>query len=572
MKQEHPIEEFAPLFAPIEWSAEDRLLNIPFFTNLDQSVYAPIILLPEPVGALASRSSRAKDDLRYIWLHESLYPRLNPERTPEDTEEAWNEKLRSAQELRAFLEFTREHSLLEVFHDKWARNFYIKWLAQYGDDSIAQMAGGHIVFWGISQVAIKHLEDQRIGLAPLEKSTRYVDYSQRINGQYMYYTDPTLADLGLETEYRRVMDNLFDTYARLIPLMIEWLNKRFPEEKTSVKRAKAFDVLRGLLPASTLSQVAFFGNGQAFEYMINRAARHTLGELRWVAKRSKEELDHIMPAFLRRTEKPETQAYQEYLAGLGSRVKEGMSQYISKEEMTSFLAELKPASVNLVEWNRNGEDDIIAGILYPETHMEWEEVKAQVERMTADEKRTILRKALEGRTARWQKVPRAFENDYMRFDVVINLGAYRDLHRHRMMTQQRQRFSCHLGYDVPPEIVEAGLEQEFRGALDRVGKFFLKIERHDPELAQYATTLAHRMRFMMYLNHRQFFWMGELRTIPEGHPDYRHAMQQAFRQYQEAFPLLAKHCLVNMNEYDFARRGQDDKIKKKEGELKNDLT
>lgn len=568
MKKEHLIEEFAPLFVPIEWSDEDRSLNAPFFTNLDQSVYAPIILLPEPIGALCSRSSRTKDDLRSIWLHESLYPRLNPERSPEDTEETWNEKLQSARDLRAFLEFVRQHSLLDVFHDKWARNFYVKWLAQYGDDSIAQMAGGHLVFWGISQVAIKFLEDQRIGLAPIEKSTRYVDYSQKVNGQYRYYTDQTFEDLWLADEYREVMDRLFDTYSRLIPLMIGWLDRRFPNEKESVKRAKAFDVLRGLLPASTLSQVAFFGNGQAFEYMINRAARHQLGELRWIAKRSKEELDCIMPAFLRRTEKPETRAYQEYLATLRERIRPSIEAHLKEDVMESLIKDLKPSSVELVEYDPEGETKVIAGLLYPETHLSWDEIFAKVQRMNDEEKREVLRHALEGRTARWQKVPRAFENDHMRFEIVINLGAYRDLHRHRMMTQQRQRFSCHLGYDVPEEIIEAQLEQDFRAALDPVEELFRKIERRDPELAQYATTLAHRIRFMMYLSHRQFFWMSELRTIPEGHPDYRHAMQEAFRQYRGAFPLLAEHCLVNMQEYDFARRGQEDRIERKEDELK----
>jgi thymidylate synthase ThyX len=121
------------------------------------------------------------------------------------------------------------------------------------------MAGMHLGFSGISQVAIKHLEDQRIGLAPIEKSTRYVNYSEKVNGQYRYYTDPTLDDMGLTEEYRAAMDGLFETYTRLIPRLSAWLSDRFPEEKASVVEKKAFDTLRGLLPTSTLSQVASSG-------------------------------------------------------------------------------------------------------------------------------------------------------------------------------------------------------------------------------------------------------------------------------------------------------------------------
>src|SRR5947208_12059388 len=95
------------------------------------------------------------------------------------------------------------------------------------------------------------------------------------------------------------MDSLFNTYTALLPSLQEWLRKNF-DEKDSILEKKAFDTLRGLLPMATLGQVAFRGNAQAFEYVINRTTRHALGELRWLSEETKRELDQEIPSLLLR--------------------------------------------------------------------------------------------------------------------------------------------------------------------------------------------------------------------------------------------------------------------------------
>lgn len=559
------VDSFAPLFKADEYSERDRWHLAPFFTNLDQSVYVPLLLSPELIGALSSRASRAAEDLRHIYLHEFVYPFVDPVRDGKDTDESFAEKVRYGENLKNLIEFLQGHSLLDLFSNPRARSFYIKWLAEYGDDSIAQMAGTHLVYGGLSQPAIKHCEDQRIGLAPIEKSTRYVNYGEKLNGRYRYYTDPTLEDLGLKEEYEAVMDDLFDTYARLLPKLISSLGARFPEEKPSVVEKKAFDTLRGLLPTSTLSQVAFFGNGQSFEHLINRSAKHELGEIRWLAQRAYEELDKVTPAFLRRIEKETTQQYQEYLATKGARVAP-LARQTMAEGMISSSG--KP-EVRLVEYDPEGEAKVITGILFaaPGNHASWEEILRRVQQMPGEEKRRVLAKYLEGRSARWQRVGRAFENVYLRFEIVMNIGAWRDLHRHRMLTQMRQSFSPHHSYDVPSEVTETGLGREFRDAIGRAEDLWAKVNAREPALAEYCVALAHRLRFMQWQNLRSCFWTTELRTIPEGHPDYRHVEQEKFRLIQKVYPLIAEHMLVNVGEYDFARRGQEDRIQKKLSEL-----
>src|SRR5438552_5058499 len=165
----------------------------------------------------------------------------------------------------------------------------------------------------MSQVAMKFVEDQRVGLEPIEKSTRYVNFGSKVGGRYLYYIPkPDLERLRLVPEYKTTMDALFETYVSLLPRLQDWLRKNF-NEKESILEKKAFDTLRGLLPMSTLGQVAFRGNAQAFEYLINRAARHPLGELRWFAQEIKGELDKEIPSLLLRVADEKSKDYQTYL-------------------------------------------------------------------------------------------------------------------------------------------------------------------------------------------------------------------------------------------------------------------
>jgi thymidylate synthase ThyX len=160
---------------------------------------------------------------------------------------------------------------------------------------------------------MKFIEDQRVGLEPIEKSTRYVNFGSKAGGRYLYYIPrPDLERHGLLGEYTATMDRLFDTYVALLPLLQDWLRKNF-DEKDTILEKKAFDTLRGLLPMATVGQVAFRGNAQAFEYLINRTARHPLGELRWFSQEIKRELDKEIPSLLLRVTDEKSSDYQNYL-------------------------------------------------------------------------------------------------------------------------------------------------------------------------------------------------------------------------------------------------------------------
>ncbi|MBU4274689.1 FAD-dependent thymidylate synthase [Patescibacteria group bacterium] len=544
------IEKFAPLFDKPNLSDQERYSIEPFFTNIDQSVFAVTFIPPEVIGALCARTSRAKDDLRAIFLNEFIKPFLE-------------EKSEYGESLRALIDFLHQHPLEVVFSNPKGREFYIKWLSQFGDDSIAQMAGTHLIYAGISQLAIKHLEDMRLGIAPIEKSTRFVDYSAKVNGQYLYYADPTLEGMGLMKEYREVMDNLFDNYTLVNNKYFEHLKQKYPGEKELVLKTKAFDVARKLLPVSTLSSVSFFGNGQAFEYAITRSLDNKLGEIRWMGQRALDELNKIMPAFLRRIESQDSEDYRKYISERSDRVNKVLTE-------VNWPKETIPSQTNvkLLDYDGDAENKIIAGLIYLEAQEPFSRVLGRVRRLSAEDKEKILQEVLKDRKQRYYKIPRAFENAYLRFEITMNIGAWRDLHRHRIHTQYRQRFSPYNGFDTPPELKEIGLENEFKSAIEKTEELYEKVRNKDQDIAQYCCALAHKLRFIQYQNLRSFFWEAELRTIPQGHPDYRKIEHDKIKLIQKIYPLISKYLLVDMQEYDFARRGTVEQIQKKEGELK----
>src|SRR5215470_12158272 len=194
------LQAYRPDFSPAQWTSEDRYYLDAFSTNPDGIITVLRNLPPEITGALCSRASRASASLLEVLLREYIYPIVH------------GDDRVLARELEETIQFLREHGFKKILNNQRAQAFYSKWLSQYRDDSIAQITGAHVVVWGISQVAMKFIEDQRVGLEPIEKSTRYVNFGAKIGGRYLYYIPkPDLVQHGLLNEYTAAMDHLFET-------------------------------------------------------------------------------------------------------------------------------------------------------------------------------------------------------------------------------------------------------------------------------------------------------------------------------------------------------------------------
>src|SRR5690349_18500522 len=216
-----------------EFSSKERALLGPYFTNLDRNVFA-LRNLPEVVkGALFSRYSRSSKSVRRIFLEEFLN---NPD-------------------LDLPAAGTAVEGEDDVVAAEKAEQFYERVLVGYGDDSIAELGGAHLALEGISALAAKEIEDSRIGLSPLEKSTRYVFFDRQVEGRYEYVRPDGIMRSPLAEIYVRAMDACFTAYSEAIAPLTEQLTNQFPPQDgvserahRAAIRAKAADVLRSLLP------------------------------------------------------------------------------------------------------------------------------------------------------------------------------------------------------------------------------------------------------------------------------------------------------------------------------------
>lgn len=422
---------------------------------------------------------------------------------------------------------------------------YAKVFGDYGDDSVAQLGGAHVALEGISNVATKRVEWGRLA-AYLEQSTRYIAYDQRVEGRYRYHREASIMASRHAARYEEVLDHLFDTYATLLGPLTEWVRGRFPhEEGTSERawraatRAKALDLLRGLLPAATEANVGMFASGQAYEALLLRLAADPLVEMRELGDRLLRELRQVIPSFVARVDRPDRgHVWRDYLAAI--------------RDDTRLLAERhvvdtpRPSDepVALVDWwprdPVDAEVSLVVGTLLPHVTLPEGQLAEQVRTWPVEQRAEVLRAAVGERVNRRHRPGRAFERVVYRFDVLGDYGGFRDLQRHRMCTIDWQRLTTVHGYDTPPELADSGLDGPWHAAIGRAQALHDDIAVDLPEAAQYVVPFAFRIRYSVQINARAAMQMLELRSTPQGHPQYRRIVQAMHR----AIADVAGHTAV----------------------------
>ena len=528
-----------------EFSDEEKRLLQPFVSNLDKPVFV-LKNLPEVVkGALFSRYSRAPRSLRRVLLDEFM---LSPELG-----------------LKEILQSPPKES--GMIHTKKAEEFYDRVLVGFGDDSIAELAGTHLAVEDVSIIATKVIEDSRIGLSPLEKSTRYVYFDKKRDEKWLYKREKTLMESEFADLYQETCDLCFQTYADLIPKISSFVMEREPkDEKTSERaykssvRAKTCDILRGLLPASTLTNMGMFGNGRAFEYLLTKMCANDLAEMKELAAMMEGELHTAIPSFVKRASNKYGTSMQEYFKATRKQM-EGIAQ--------NYQGSSGGEEVVLVDYDKDAEKKIVMTALYPYLGKPMEEVRKIGDGMSDAERDTVIKAYINERGNRRHKPGRAFEHCHYTFDVCANYGCYRDMHRHRVLTQQRQLLTPYLGYKMPKEITEAGYEKEFRDAMDTAKNAYEQIAGKIRKEAQYVVPLAYNIRWYMSFSLREAYHMLELRSSRQGHCDYREIAQQMFRGIEKVHPSLAAGMkFMDMKEYAFERLEAERKIDKRMADIK----
>ncbi len=504
----------APLTTDCFTPDETRALA-PYFSNTDGPVFA-LINLPETVkGALFARYSRSAKSLRRLFLDEFLAD-VRPDHPPRGGRREAG---------------SREAGSGEGTGTSRADKLYAKVLNEYGDDSVAQLGGAHLACEGVSNLLTKVLEWGRL-MAYLEQSTRYVPYTDRLNGRWKYHVPAELEGSPLRDTFVRTLDGAFDTYARWIPALEAHFRAKYPKAPgdsdgvyRSVIRAKALDTLRGLLPAATISNVGLFGTGQAFEALLLRMFAHPLTEVRAHADLMLAELRQVIPAFMARVDQPNRGGrWIEYLAH---------TRRDFDAAARGLLANLPAAAseeVTLTDFDPDGELKVVAAALYAHSALPDAQLLALARRLSIDDRAAFLKAYVGERGNRRHKPGRAFERTSYRFDVLTDYGAFRDLQRHRMLTLEWQPLSTRHGYTEPAAIEEAGAQREWRTVMSQSAELYDALTANGlREAAPYAAVMAYRVRFYMEMNAREAMHVIELRTAPQGHPAYRRVCQLMHR-------------------------------------------
>ncbi len=524
---------------PDEFTEEEKRILEPYFTNIDKPIFAFTSRGPEEVVAvLFSKYSRSTQSVRRNFLA-----------LVNDPESGFEEILDA-------IGIGGEKGFAAALNK--ARDFFQRILVGYGDDSVGELGMAHVACEDVSNIATKRLESARL-TSPLEKSTRYVFYDKT-----KFLREPRIMASEFAEEYVEVNELLLGTYAEQIEPMTDFVRKQWPIDESELfggkkyselsdeaererarrayeasVKAKALDVLRYYMPASTLTNVGITANGRAFECLISKLLSDELEEVRNIGKMMQEELSKVIPSLVKRA-KP-----SDYYAS----TRKGMFA-VADSTFSSSAAE-KVNTVTLIGYDKDAEEKVVAASIYGFCNLPMRQIREIVSRMSSEERLKVIDEYMGKRTNRREKPMRAAEATYYTFDILSDYGAYRDLQRHRMLTQLAQPLTIENGYDVPPEIEEAGFAEQFRKCMKSAEDFYKKIYQKFPHEAQYVVPFAYKIRYLFVMNLREAFHITELRSVPQGHASYRRVAQEMFRQIKKVHPVFADYMrYVNLEERD----------------------
>ncbi|MGO9498627.1 MAG: FAD-dependent thymidylate synthase [Solirubrobacteraceae bacterium] len=497
---EYPVESFT--------EAERERLR-PHFTNLDRPVFA-LVNLPETVkAALFARYSRYPGTLRQLFLEEFAGD------LPDAT------------------------GLHDQGEGKRAAELYERIFLGYGDDSVAQLGGAHVACEWVSNVLTKILQRPRLA-GYLEQSTRYIAYDAPMPappGGYRYYRDESLGPA-----YEHAMNELFGIYSAALPRVCAWAEREFPRAGDEPEaaharaiKAKALDLLRGLLPASSLSHMGIFATGQTYEQLILHLLAHPLEEARSYGRMILDELRAVMPSFLTRVERPDRGG--QWISYLESRRRAG-ERWARRLGIDGAGEAPAGPSVSLLRVDGD-EDDLLSALLFEAGASSEEHVREAIGTLDTDTRAELLADLAGDRANRRYRPGRGLETLRYRFEIVADYGAFRDLQRHRMLTVQWQSLTPDLGADVPEQVELAGCGDEYRRALELSRREYDRlVEDGLATAAPYALCLGYRIRFVLDLNAREAMQMIELRSGREGHPSYRAVAHEMHAQISAVHPSV----------------------------------
>jgi thymidylate synthase ThyX len=434
---------------------------------------------------------------------------------------------RSPDSIKDSLEWVRTHD-----STKFLENFYFA----YGHASIADLGHVTVCFEGVSEIAATEIEDEQLwdGQA---RSSRYQDFSKSgiITPPELTYDEQLI--------YREAADSLIAAYRSVQEQAFAFLQQELPrpdDMKPEAYRrnvaARAFDVARYLLPLGVPTGVGQVTSIRTLEKQIARLMAAEFQEVREIA----EELSHacaaapecswdgassapepIAPTLARHAER------NEYAARMRADLTEWANDHLPSADNRDMPA------VDLLQ-PQDQLADLCATLLYPVTGRPYRALYELACSWPAARRQELLRTALGSRPPR-DELPRHFRGAPYVLDIVMDVGAYRDLHRHRRCQQFRQQYTNRLGYDTPPLVEKCGASGPFADALARADAAMRQLPQPS---AQYLLPFAAKSRFLFKMDFAELEYIARLRSGVKGHFSYRKIAWEMKQALERLDPLL----------------------------------
>jgi thymidylate synthase ThyX len=429
-----------------------------------------------------------------------------------------------------------------------ARAFHEKWVVGYGHASVAEHAVVHLALENVSIVASKVIEDLRLG-SFTEKSTRYVVFDRN-----SFVDLPVLGD-EFGPRYRDICEKLFSAYLGMMPLVTSALEQRIPRTATMTDgayaaaiRAQACDLLRGLLPAGTRTNIGLSANARALEGLLSKMFSNPLLEVRLLAAAMHRASLTVVPTLVKYAKE------NTYRMTLQNTVQDKLRTVYDPGTWDASATNVIGQPVRLVHYDKDAVERIATALTYegsePSVHVRG--IVEALKHATKAEREGIVRAAL-SRRGPHDPACRAFEATSMTLELLIDYGAYRDLQRHRMLSPSTQRVTCRLGFETPAELIDFGMAADYARSMLEVVEAWEQIEAKFPLEAQYAVPLGFRVRTLWTLNLREAIHVIELRSAKQGHASYRRVAQATYRTLINVFPWLEGLVRVDLEDHALAR-------------------
>jgi thymidylate synthase ThyX len=407
-----------------------------------------------------------------------------------------------------------------------------------------------------------------------ERSTRYQDFKK--SG---YFTPDFGEDQQARTLYRETIENLFAEYESLSERTFRYLlditpkpAEMKPEAYERALKARAFDISRYLLPLSTNTSLGEIVNARTLETQVSRLLSHTHKEVRYLGELLKraaispaynanhdalrELVDQIRSVSSELGERAEQELLREVRVAptLVKYADPNSYEIETRRELRQVAAELMgnlqiaPApTVDLLD-EEPLEVELATTLIYEHSHYPYRQIGQAIQGAGERIRREIIDLGLRHR-GKHDEMLRAFcAGQQFRFDILMDIGGFRDMHRHRRCIQIGQEFTTKHGHDVPEEVNAAGARRNYDAVLQRTAD---AVERlgHGPgaeakENAQYAIPLAFRKRTLFKMDFAEVVYISELRTGPAGHFSYRNVAYAMYEAVAQKYPALAQYLRV----------------------------